>query len=129
MHLFEVRMRLGLFDSSRINPYSALTPGDINATEHEALALRAAQESLTLLENPKGILPLQKDKTKNILVVGPNADAGGVMQGVDCHGVPPFLTTPVDALKNYGNVTYVLGSKMSSPDDSLELAVRTAAAG
>jgi beta-glucosidase len=46
----------------------------INDAEHRALALKAAQESIVLLQNRGSLLPLDKTKIKHIAVVGPLAD-------------------------------------------------------
>jgi beta-glucosidase len=46
----------------------------IASAEHRAVNLRAARESLVLLEND-GLLPLAASKLKKIAVVGPNADS------------------------------------------------------
>ena len=111
-HLFSLRMRLGLFDPPAVNPYSALTAKDIDTAAHRALALQAAQESLVLLENRA--LPLDPKKFSRIAVVGPNSDNGQTMQGVDCHGTPPYLITPTTALRSFGNVTHINGCGISS---------------
>ena len=92
-HLFSLRLRLGLFDPPAVNPYAKLGPKDVNHTKHEGLALQAARESLILLKNKGGALPFtpKASNTTKIAVVGPNSDDGGTMQGVDCHGVPPYV--------------------------------------
>ena len=97
-HLFAVRLRLGLFDGDAFDPcgFKALRPADVNASAHNALALRAAVEGIVLLENKAGALPLARLATW--AVVGPLADNGPTMQGVDCHGVPPFLITPREGI-------------------------------
>jgi len=46
---------------------------EVRNTEHIKLAKEVAAESIVLLENKKGILPLSKDLRK-IAVIGPNAD-------------------------------------------------------
>jgi len=86
----------GLFDPPGLNPYAKLGPKDVNHTKHEGLALQAARESLILLKNTAGVLPFtpKASNATKIAVFGPNSDAGGTMQGVDCHGVPPYLITP-----------------------------------
>jgi beta-glucosidase len=46
----------------------------INDDEHRQVALKVAQESIVLLKNRDGILPLDKTKIKSIAVIGPLAD-------------------------------------------------------
>jgi len=72
--VLRVRMRLGEFDPFDAVPYSKISPAVINSAEHRALALKAAQESIVLLKNDRGILPLDKNKLKRIAVIGPLAD-------------------------------------------------------
>jgi len=69
--VLKVKYWLGLFD----NPYvdTSKTNQNVNKPSSEELSLRAAKESLVLLKNSNGILPLDKSKIKSILVAGPNA--------------------------------------------------------
>jgi beta-glucosidase len=72
--VLRVRFRLGEFDPFDSVPFSKISPAVINDAEHRALALKAAQESIVLLQNRGGLLPLDKTKIKHIAVVGPLAD-------------------------------------------------------
>ncbi len=70
--ILRVKFRLGLFD----NPYrgdAGLALKEVHSPEHQALSLRAARESMVLLKNEGGMLPLSKN-IKRIAVIGPNAD-------------------------------------------------------
>ena len=73
-----------------------------------------------LLDNHKQLLPFAADKIKTLAVVGPNADNGPNMQGVDCHGVPPFLITPRMAFSNMSGVvvSYAQGCAIGGNDTS-----------
>lgn len=115
-HLFAVRVRLGLFDGAA-NPYSKLNPSDIDVRAHQQLALDAARKGIVLLEN-RDYLPLSNSTIRSVAVIGPNSDNGGTMQGVDCHGVPPYLITPLDGIQYFANVTHVEGCAINSPDQS-----------
>ncbi|HEY5906937.1 MAG TPA: glycoside hydrolase family 3 N-terminal domain-containing protein, partial [Vicinamibacteria bacterium] len=44
-----------------------------NAPEHQALALEAARKAIVLLQNDKGLLPLDRTKLRTLAVIGPNA--------------------------------------------------------
>jgi beta-glucosidase len=66
------KMRLGLFERSRVDPEKAVEI--VHAPEHRDLALRAARESIVLLKNEREILPLRRD-LREIAVIGPNADS------------------------------------------------------
>ena len=87
------RMRLGLFDSGKDNPYTKISPEVIGSEEHQALALEMARESIVLLKNQNNILPLRKGKIKSLAVVGLNA---GTCEFGDYSGVP--ASTPVSIL-------------------------------
>src|SRR5258705_10458755 len=69
--VLRVKFLVGIFD----HPYVAdadATARIVNSTEHQAVALRAARESMVLLKNEHSILPLSKLIT-SIAVIGPNA--------------------------------------------------------
>jgi len=68
------RFRLGEFDPPEMVPYSKISPSVICSSEHRALALKAARESIVLLTNKDSFLPLDKSKLKKIAVIGPHAD-------------------------------------------------------
>ena len=69
-----VRFRLGDFDPFDAVPFSKISPDVICSAPHRALALRAARESMVLLQNRGDLLPLDKTKLKRIAVLGPLAD-------------------------------------------------------
>lgn len=70
--VLSARFRLGEFDPPEIVPYSSITKEKLECKENQDLALEVAQKSIVLLKN-SGILPLNKEKTKTIAVIGPNA--------------------------------------------------------
>jgi len=70
--VLSARFRLGEFDPPEMVPYSSTATDKLDCKENRELALEVAQKSIVLLKN-NGILPLNKDKTKSIAVIGPNA--------------------------------------------------------
>ncbi len=74
------RFELGMFDPAEMLPWANLAPSVISSEEHDALATQAARESMVLLENKNGLLPLSKS-IKTLAVVGPNAEDVGMLNG------------------------------------------------
>ena len=87
------RMRLGIFDSGKDNPYTRISPNVIGSKEHTDLALQMAREAIVLMKNQGGVLPLRKGKVRSVAVVGINA---GSCEFGDYSGVP--ASTPVSIL-------------------------------
>ena len=98
VRVLETRFALGEFDSS--TPWDALGSETLESGANQALALKAAQESIVLLKNEKGemsneqLLPLSTDKT--VALIGPYANQ--IMLG-DYSGTPTYTTTPFEAFK------------------------------
>lgn len=125
--LFRARFLLGEFDPPENVKYNAIQDSELDSPEHRALALKAARESIVLLKNEKGALPLNKGKIKSVAVIGPNADRaefGGYS------GTPSFSITPFEGImaKVGGErVEYSLGCKVDSElPGGIERAVETA---
>jgi beta-glucosidase len=95
--LFTARMQLGLFDPDERVPYASI-PYEVNdSPRHRELALVAARESMVLLKNRNGVLPLSRD-IKNIAVIGPNASDDLVLVG-NYHGTPSRSVTPLEGIR------------------------------
>jgi beta-glucosidase len=75
--VLRVKFMIGLFDHPYIEDANR-TKRIVNSAEHQAIALRAARESLVLLKNDKNVLPLSK-QIKSVAVIGPNADDAGLV--------------------------------------------------
>ena len=71
--ILSLKFRMGLFENPR-RPDRAKQAAVIATAEHRAINLRAARESLVLLENKDQFLPLAAERLKKIAVLGPNAD-------------------------------------------------------
>jgi beta-glucosidase len=95
--LFRARMLLGMFDPPERVSFASI-PYEVNdCPAHRALALRAARESIVLLKNQSGILPLAKD-IGSIAVIGPNAYDRQVLVA-NYFGIPSEAVTPLDAIR------------------------------
>jgi beta-glucosidase len=73
--ILRVKVKLGLFDPARpgIDAKKLATP------EHRAIARRAVQESIVLLKNNGGVLPIKPKQ--RVLVAGSHADDIGLQSG------------------------------------------------
>jgi beta-glucosidase len=92
------RFRLGLFDPPEKCPFSKIGIDQNDTPEHEALALKVAEEAIVLLKND-GVLPLNRSKLKRIAVIGPNADAAWMIEGnYNGHAARPV--TILNGIKN-----------------------------
>jgi len=114
--LFSARFRLGMFDPPTSVPYSKISKTDNDTAAHRQLALRMAQESMVLLKNENGLLPL-KQEPKTIAVVGPNATNLDALVG-NYNGTPSHPVSILDGIRKRfakAKVTYVEGSGLVGP--------------
>ena len=65
------------------------------------VALNAAREGIVLLKNERGLLPLNKEKIKSILVVGPNAYPAVPVGGGSARVEPFAAVSYLQGLSNY----------------------------
>jgi len=109
--LFEIRFRLGLFDPVEKVDYARIPVSVLECKKHQELAKQLARESMVLLKNDK-LLPLQKNKLKKVVVMGPNADRSETLLG-NYNGNPSRMLTPLQAIKERLNglaeVVYIKG--------------------
>ena len=88
------KFRMGLFDRPYADPDEAERV--VGSAEHRKLALQAARETITLLKNEGGLLPLDPAKLRSIAVIGPNA-ARPLLGGYS--GVPKRIVTPLEGIR------------------------------
>jgi beta-glucosidase len=107
------RFRLGMFDPPDSYAYGRIAMSEDNSAEHRNLSLEAARESMVLLKNDKGVLPLRPG-LKRIAVVGPTAELVQSLQG-NYNGPPPEPVLPVAGIeKRFGGakVLYAQGASL-----------------
>lgn len=78
---------------------AALPEGSVNTPEHQSLARELAEESITLLKNERGILPLDTGRITSIAVIGPNAAESYIAGGGSSYVEPPYGVSPLEALR------------------------------
>src|SRR6266567_882326 len=111
-HLFTVRFRLGMFDPPAIVPFNKIPMSEVGSAEHRQIALRVARESIVLLKNRSGVLPLRKG-VRTVAVIGPNAESLSSIEG-NYNGAARKPVLPLDGIiRQFGTqakVIYAQGS-------------------
>ena len=114
--LITARIELGLFDPPAQNPYAHIPPTQNDTPEHREAALRVSEESLVLLKNSAGLLPLERSPAR-IAVIGPNADSLDALEG-NYNGEPSHPVTILTGIRRRfprAQVTYVEGTGLIGP--------------
>ena len=98
--LFRVSLKLGLLDPAERVPYSRIgAPGDPEPwakPETRAFVREVTRKSIVLLKNSASLLPLDREKIRSVLVVGPLANT--VL--LDWYsGTPPYAVSPRQGLE------------------------------
>lgn len=98
----------------------------MNVPEAQQLAYTAAVEGMVLLKND-GVLPLTK-RVRKLALIGPWANATQLMQG-NYFGAAPFLVSPLLGAQQAGfDVEYVLGTDITTINDTSGFPAAVAAA-
>src|SRR5581483_11706006 len=93
--LFAARYRVGEWGGGS-NPYASIGLDQVDSAAHRKLALQAALESIVLLKNDHGALPLRNGA--NVAVIGPNADTLETLEA-NYHGTARAPVTPLEGLR------------------------------
>ena len=105
--LFLARFKLGMFDSPDRVRWAQIAYGVLDRPTHRELARRVARESIVLLKNAGGVLPLRKDLA-TLAVLGPNADQWRMLLG-NYNGMPADPVSPLRGIREaVGRGTRVL---------------------
>lgn len=112
LRLLEGRFDLGEMDDPKLVEWSKIPASVMDSKAHRQLALDMARQSLVLLLNKGGVLPL-KAGGEPIAVIGPNADDGPMMWG-NYNGTPNRTITILDGIKaRHKRVTYLKGCDLT----------------
>ena len=113
-NVLRTKIMAGLLDF-----YPKGSKADANTPAHQKVNLQAARESVILLKNSGGILPLNKATVKRIALIGPNADKGNL----NCYGSsetsPPYSVSLKQGLETrlgVAKIALAKGCDMNSTD-------------
>lgn len=111
--LLTTKFKLGLFDPPARVPYSRTPISVVDAPEHRTLAREAAIESIVLLKNAGGTLPLSRD-LRTLFVTGPTAANVDALLG-NYAGVSPRLTTILEGIAERAGQNTILEYRTGCP--------------
>jgi beta-glucosidase len=116
--ILRVMFSAGLFDAT------PATGGEVDTPEQRAVARRAATESIVLLKNEGGALPLGAPKIRSVAVIGPSAAVARTGGGGSSLVRPKYAVTALDGVKETAGsevrVGYALGVAMQGDEAGQE---------
>ncbi|WP_116092507.1 glycoside hydrolase family 3 C-terminal domain-containing protein [Sphingomonas crusticola] len=121
---FRTTIKLGLLDPPERVAYTRIHGGapPWDGARHRGVSRQLALESIVLLKNSAGALPLNKARLKSVAVIGPLADS---VHWDWYGGQPPYAVTPLQGIREAVGP----GVRVNyAPDDSAGAAVAAARA-
>ncbi|HTV24230.1 MAG TPA: glycoside hydrolase family 3 C-terminal domain-containing protein [Polyangiaceae bacterium] len=120
--VFRVMLRLGLLDPPERVPYAAIGRSEQQRPWEQAAARELAREvtrqSIVLLENRHGTLPLDRSRLRTAAIVGPRCNE--VL--FDWYsGMPPYTITPRDGIERVAGAGVSVGWVGDTGPAALEL--------
>ncbi len=98
--VLKARFELGEMDADSLVSWNHIPESALASDASDSLALRVARESMVLLQNKNGVLPLQgKKKGVTYAVLGPNADNEIAPLG-NYNGTPRHVVSVVEGIRN-----------------------------
>ncbi len=112
IRLLEGRFDLGEMDDPSLVEWSKIPYSAMSTKASANISLDMARQTIVLLQNKGGILPLSKNK-EMIAVIGPNADNMPMMWG-NYNGQPNHTVTILDGIKaKQKKITYIPGCDLT----------------
>jgi len=96
MRILVGRFDLGEMDDDSLVEWSRIPASVIDSKPHRELALKMARETMTLLLNRNGVLPLSKS-IERLAVIGPNANDEAMLWG-NYNGFPSETTSVLEGI-------------------------------
>jgi beta-glucosidase len=128
--ILRVKFQLGLFTNAQTDP-DQYPP--VSNKNHLEVARQAALQSIVLLENKNGTLPLSRESLRSLAVIGPMADDGYEQLGTWIFdGDPSVSQTPVQAIRSVAgdditlNVVRAMETTRSRSDEAFDEARKAA---
>ncbi|HMF34792.1 MAG TPA: glycoside hydrolase family 3 C-terminal domain-containing protein, partial [Candidatus Lokiarchaeia archaeon] len=104
-------------------------PKKIAGPEHALLAKEVAQKGMVLLKNERNLLPIDRNVTKSIAVIGDLAKVANIGDHGSSRVHPPYVITPFQGLKDIAGkqvqITYDDGSNLPRAQDMAKTADAT----
>lgn len=123
--ILRLKFRMGLFDTPFVDEKAA--PEMVANSEHLELAREVARQSIVLLKNRNNILPLKKNCSKKIAVIGPNADNIYNMLGdYTAPQTAASVVTVLEGIKNKVDNEDVIYAKGCAIRDTSRIGIRDA---
>jgi beta-glucosidase len=122
---FRTVIRLGLLDPPAMVSYSKIgaagEPEPWTMEKHKQVALDVARESVVLLKNANGFLPLDRTALKSIAVIGPRANE----VSIDLYGgKPPYAITPLEGIRKQAGAAVTVNYAANNDNDAAVKAAR-----
>lgn len=99
-NLFTTRMKLGVFDEKKDNPFDKIPYSVVDSAPMQKLNREAASRCIVLLKNENHILPLDKSKLGTMGVIGPNANNRKALVG-NYEGTASRYWTILEGIQDY----------------------------
>jgi beta-glucosidase len=107
--VLKVRFRLGEFDPLDASPYGGISRDVVDSAPNHAVARKAAEQSIVLLQNRDALLPLDPAKLRKVAVIGPFADLA-ITNGYN--GRHDGVVTPLQGIRDaLGKETEIISAQ------------------
>jgi beta-glucosidase len=123
---YKTILKLGLLDPPSMSPYSKIgtagEPEPWNTEKDKTVAREVARESIVLLKNATGLLPLDRKRLKSIAVVGPRA--AEVLSDLYT-GPMPYAVSVLQGIRDKAGAGITVNSAANNDDGAAVNAARS----